>query len=102
MTSAADGSARKDDQFRHLTPIERELHDAHVIDDLADTGVSRFDECGIRLNFYSFGNLTDCHHDVDFGIGTNLQDDSSLYKHPEPRKGGFQSIGSDRQVRQNI
>src|SRR5947207_5241513 len=94
LTSTTNSSAGKNNQFGHLTPIERQFHNAHVIDDLADAGVARFHERGIRLNFYSFGNLTDCHHDVDFGIGTNLQDDSRLYKHPEHRKGGFQSIGS--------
>src|SRR3989442_12368202 len=57
LRSATNGSAGSNDQFRHLACIQRQFHDAHVIHDLADTRVPRFDECGIGLGRYLSGKL---------------------------------------------
>ena len=83
LRSATNGSAGSNDQFRHLACIQRQFHDAHVIHDLADTRVPRFDECGIGLDLDGLGNLADLQQDVDNGIGINLQHDSCLRKRPE-------------------
>src|SRR5262249_52641506 len=89
LRSTADSSSRQNDQFGHLPSVERQLHHTHVVDDLADSGVSRFDERRVRLYFDGFRNLADFHRDVDLWICIDLQDDSGLHKHPETREACF-------------
>ena len=86
LTSPTYSGARKDDELRHLTPIERQFHDAHIIDDLAHSRASRLDERRVRLDLDGLGNLTHLQHDVDDRIGIDLQHDSRLRKRTETRQ----------------
>ena len=80
LPPATNGRAGGDDQLRDLPRIQRQFHHAHVIHNLADTRVSRFDERGIRLDLHRLGDLTNCQYDIDFGIGIDLEHDSRLHK----------------------
>ena len=89
MTSPTYSGARKDDELRHLTPIERQFHDAHIIDDLAHSRASGLDEPRVRLDLDGLGNLTHLQHDVEDRIGVDLEHNSRLCKRAETAEAPF-------------
>ena len=86
----------------NVARVERQLQNTHVVDHLTDTRVPRFHQRRIRLNLDRLGNLTDLQADVNYRIAADLQHDSRLRKRAEPRKGRFQLVGADRQIRQYV
>ena len=59
LHSTADRCARQRDELRHLPAVQRQLHHAHVVHDLADAGAARLHERSVSLNFDGFRNLAD-------------------------------------------
>ena len=49
-----------------------------------------------------FRHLTEPQHDSTTGFAIDLQHDAGLLKRPEPLQLHFQSIGSDRKIRQYV
>ena len=102
-TDAPDGRGTgKNNQIRHLPPVQWQLHHANVIHHLADSCCARFHQRRVRLNLDSVGNFTHCENRVDHGIRAHLQHDPRLHKCPETRESRIYSIGTDRKIREDV
>src|SRR5262245_28846954 len=68
-----DGSSGKRDEVRHLTPIQGQLKDPLILDDLTDTTRAGLNQCGVCLNFDLFAELSNLKSSVDDRVAVDLQ-----------------------------
>ena len=92
----------KRNQVADLASIEGQFQDSLVLDNLTDTGVTRFHHGSVRLNLDLLRNLSHFQHGIDHRAAINLQDDSSLHKRSKSRQCCFQFVRTDRQIRKHI
>ena len=96
------GCSGKRNQVADLASIEGQFQDSLVLDNLTDTGVTRFHHGSVRLNLDLLRNLSHFQHGIDHRAAINLQDDSSLQKRAKSRQCCFQFVRTDRQIRKHI
>src|ERR1051326_4924093 len=101
-SSSADRVTRESDQLLDISRIERQFQHAHIVDYLADAGVPRLYQRGVRLHLDGFGDLPDLQADIDQRSAADLEHDAGLFKSTKSRKRGFQLVRTDRQVRYYI
>ena len=94
--------SRQQDQLGDLSPIQRQLQHASVVDHLADARVACFHERGIGLHFDGFRNLSHFHQDIQHGIASDLEHDSRSHITAKARQCRLQPIRTDREIRQNV
>ena len=94
--------ARQKDQLRCLPPVQRHLHDALVVDDLADAGRSRLDHCAARGHGDLFAEPADDEGDIDRRVAVDLEDDAITDVSLKSLDNDFDLIGPDRKVRYDV
>ena len=94
--------AGEEDQLGRLPAVERQLHDALVVDHLADAGVLGFDQRRVRGHRDLLADRADRERHVDLGVRSDLQHDAVAHVGVESLQHDLQLIGTDRQVRQRV
>ena len=68
--------SRQEDQLGRLAAVQRQLHDALIVDHLSDAGVLGFDQRGVRRHRDLLADRADGERHVDLGIRADLQHDA--------------------------
>ena len=90
------------DQLGSLPAVQRDLEHVLVVNHLTDPRVFRLDERGVRGHRHLLTDRANRQHDVDFGIRSDLQDDTVANVGVESLQDDPELIRSDRQVGQRV
>src|SRR5262245_594004 len=93
-----DSSTGEQQQFLSVATIERQFHNALVLDDRAYTHASSFNQRRVCLNFDCFRNLSNLQDRVDYGVCIDLQNNTGLHEGSEARKRSFKAVRTQRQI----
>ena len=102
MSVDENSGAGQQDQFLCLTPIERQIQYALIIDHLPHGRILGFDKGSIGLDFDLFGNLAHCQNRINDRAAVDLQHNACLNIRSKARQCRFEPIRTQRQVRQYV
>ena len=94
-----DRRAGQHDQVGDLAPLQRELHQALLLDDFADPRAAHVHERRGRLDRHRFFQVADRQRRRDHRVRVHLQHDARLHVGAESLQRHLEPIGADRQVR---
>ena len=94
--------AGEENQLGGLSSVQRQLHHALVVDHLADAGVLRLDEGGVRRHRHLLADRADRERDVQLRARSDLQDDAAAHVGVEALQHDLQLVRPDGQVRQRV
>ncbi len=97
--AGVDGRAGERDEVGDLAPLQRQLDDPFLLDDLADAGAAHVNQRRGRFHRHGLLEVADGERRVERRRRADLQHDAGLDVGAEALQRHFEPIGADRHVR---